>query len=77
MVLNELRLRLIPIYPNEVLHLKDFSICSVVVFAGAHQVVNQELGCLGDVGFRLLSDVVDLGPQGDSKLTLLSLDLIK
>ena len=77
MVLNELRLHLIPIYPNEVLHLKDFSICSVVVFAWARQVVNEELGCFWDVRFRLLSDVVDLSPQGDSKLTLLSLDLIK
>ena len=77
MVLNELRLRHIPIYPNEVLHLKDFSISRVGVFAWARQVVNEELGCFWDVRFRLLSDVVDLSPQGDSKLTLLSLDLIK
>lgn len=76
MVLNELRLCLIPLDPNEILHLNDPPIGSVLMFAGAHQLVNEELGCLGDLGFRLLGYVVDLGSQGDSKLTLLLLDLI-
>lgn len=75
-VINELRLGLIPLDPNEILHLNDPPIGRVLVLAGAHQLVDEELGCLGDLRFRLLGNVVDLGSQGDSKLTLLSLDLI-
>ena len=40
MVLNELGLRLIPLDPNEILHLNDPPIGRVLVFAGAHQLVN-------------------------------------
>jgi hypothetical protein len=76
MVLNEIRLCLIPLDPNKILHLNDPPIGRILVFAWAHQLVNEELGCLGDVRFRLLCYVVDLGSQGDSKLSLLSLDLI-
>ena len=36
MVLNELRLCLIPLDPNEILYLNDPPISRILVFAGAH-----------------------------------------
>ena len=75
-VLYELWLCLIPLDPNEILHLNDLPISRILVFAGAHQLVNEKLGPLMDIRLRLLSYVLDLSSQALSQLPLLFIDLI-